>query len=277
LTEHPPRDAGAPAAALRRAVQVGDEQAAWGIAVEAPVEIAINGDPWTVLLATPADLEDLAIGLALTEGVLRDPLAVRRIEVSHFLQEVRVDLLVPADAVDQSARQARTLVSGTACGLCGIESLVQLQARRPSRADATVEVTDAAVRLAFDALPAWQPVNRDTHSVHAAAWCTLDGRIELVREDVGRHNALDKLIGGLARLHRLAEPGFIIMSSRCSYELVAKSTRATTQLLATISAPTSLALSWADALALPLACTMGRGPTLQIVRFPSLGEPVHAR
>lgn len=258
------------AAYERREVAADDvdgssRRVSWGIAVETPVQVSLNGEPWTVMLASPADLEDLAIGLAVTERVLLDHRAVERIVISEFLNDIALDITVGANAIDRNAQRARSLVSSTACGLCGIESLAQLQQRTAAvRGESRITVTDASLRRAFASLHMHQPVNEVTRSVHAAAWCTLDGDISLAREDVGRHNALDKLIGALARAHRLDEPGFIVMSSRCSYELVYKAATANTQLLATISAPTSMALSWARALNLPLACHAGRG---SIVRF----------
>jgi FdhD protein len=159
------------------------------------------------------------------------------------------------------------LLGNTACGLCGVESLAELHRRAEDRVGPVVPVTDAAIRRAFAALPMHQPLNAATRSVHAAAWCDLDGAIRLVREDVGRHNALDKLIGALARTERLQDPGFVVMSSRCSYELVSKAAAANTQLLATVSAPTSLALDWAAALQLPLAGCVRSGAGDRVVRF----------
>jgi len=252
---------------------------AWGIAVEAPVEIALNGAAWTVMLATPADLDDLAVGLALTERVLRDARAVQAIHVSEYLSDITVNLVVPEEYVDASAMRTRSLVGSTACGLCGLESLAQLHARsdRDAAGDAAGEaaaafralhsVTDDAIVAAFTELPTRQPINRETHSVHAAAWCDPDGAITLVREDVGRHNALDKLIGALARRDMLKQPGFIVMTSRCSYELVYKATVANTLVLATLSAPTTMALRWAEALALPLVCRAGGAHPTRLVRF----------
>jgi formate dehydrogenase accessory protein FdhD len=245
----------------------------WGIAVESPVEITINGAPWTVLLATPDALEDLVVGLLVTEGIVAAATAVREIHIDGFLQETRVAIALNSDDWDATKRRTRTLASGTSCGLCGIESLAQLQAHRPERVGARQDITDAAILRAVAELPAQQPLNRATRSVHAAAWCLPNGDIALVREDVGRHNALDKLIGALARADRLTEPGFVLMSSRCSYELVAKACAANTQLLASISAPTSLALSWARALALPLVSvlrgTSDRPGAPSLVHFPS--------
>lgn len=256
------------AAATRRPVSIAGTDDAWGIALEVPVEVTLNGEPWTVLLASPTDLEDLAVGLAVTEGVLRDVTGVEAIHTATFLRDIRVDLRIPPWALDLSARRARTLVSGTACGLCGIESLAQLELRRPASRAPVESIPDTVVQRAFAALPDHQPLNARTHSVHAAAWCTLDGAIQVVREDVGRHHALDKLVGALARAGALDAPGFIVMTSRGSYELVAKAAAANTQLLATISAPTALALFWAKALGVPLAATRRTGDVVQIVRFP---------
>jgi FdhD protein len=241
----------------------------WGIAVEAPIEIALNGTPWTVMLATPADVEDLAIGLATTERVLRDAQAVRQVVVSEYLHDIAVNIVAPDDQIDTRVVRSRSLLSSTACGLCGLESLAELHGRAGRHEFAAVEpVDDAAVLRAFAALPAQQPINRATRSVHAAAWCTTDGDIALVREDVGRHNALDKLIGALARAGQLSTPGFVLMSSRCSYELVYKAAAANTHLLATISAPTTMALEWSAALSLPLACCWRGEDGDRVVRFP---------
>jgi FdhD protein len=247
--------------------------ASWAIAIESPVEISLNGMPWTVMLATPADVEDLAVGLALTEGVLRSARAVQQVVVSEFLHDIAVNLVVPDDQLSLSALRSRSLLSSTACGLCGLESLAQLQGRKPRiRAQPERQVTDRAILAAIEALPEQQPLNTSTHSTHAAAWCNPDGSIVTVREDVGRHNALDKLIGALARGDMLAQPGFIVMSSRCSYELVYKAAVAETLLLATISAPTTMALDWANALSIPVACCMRTAAGMTVVRFDSVHE-----
>jgi FdhD protein len=270
---------------VRQTVSIGrpdtgtEEDASWGIAIESPVEIVVNGEPWTVLLATPADLGELAVGLLLTERVVTDVSAVQQVEITALFDDVRVSLTVDPAAMAPGALRARALASNTGCGLCGIESLAALQAREAPQPKERLAITPTAVLRAFDALPALQPLNRVTRSVHAAAWCTLDGEITLVREDVGRHNALDKLVGTLAARGELATPGFVVMSSRCSYELVYKATVTNAQLLATISAPTTLALRWADALALPLASLSrdrraGEGGVSAIVRFPL--EMTHA-
>lgn len=240
----------------------------WGIAVEIPVEIRLNGAPWTVMLATPCDVEDLAVGLALTERVVTDARTIEAIDIATWLGEVSVDLTVPAAHLRNPSRDGRSLAGNAGCGLCGLESLTAFHLRQQEtggsgRSDQVI--SDEAIVAAFTALPGQQPINRQTRSVHAAAWCRPDGSIEDVREDVGRHNALDKLVGARARQHRLGRPGFIVMTSRCSYELVSKAAAAGASLLATISAPTTLALTWSQALGIPLACC---GPDRQVVRFP---------
>jgi FdhD protein len=247
----------------RRVASAGVDET-WGIAVETPVEIGINGAPWTVMMATPADLEDLATGLALTERVVTDIAAVQRIDVSNYLEGIVVDLTVPLHAVSESARHRRSLEGRIGCGLCGVEALSGLPSRSSVAAGNRVAIDEAAVRRAFAELSALQPLNLATHSVHAAAWCRVDGGIDLVREDVGRHNALDKLIGARVRAGQLDAPGFIAMTSRCSFELVYKAAATRASALTTISAPTSLALEWSATLHLPLMC---RGAGDSIVAF----------
>ncbi|MCA2984620.1 formate dehydrogenase accessory sulfurtransferase FdhD [Gemmatimonas sp.] len=268
MTERPPEAAGQAAVTVTSADADGRETpAVWMLAVEAPVQVAVNGTPFTVMLATPTDLDDLARGLLLTEQVIASAQVIRDVEVRTWLGETLVNVVVAPDAVQTGRLGARTVLGNSACGVCGVESLAHLQARgaavpRPRRA-----VDDGAVARALNNLSAQQPLNRATRSVHAAAWCDMGGRIALVREDVGRHNALDKLVGALAARRWLDDEGFIVMSSRCSYELVYKSSVTNAQLLATISAPTTMALQWASALELPLACANGRGDDLRVIRL----------
>ena len=244
------------------------ETGAWELAVEVPVQIMVNGAPFTVLLATPADLDDLALGVLLTEQVLSHAGDVTGIQVSPYLGDVRVDVQVRDGSVRTDRLGARSILGNSGCGLCGIESLAQLHARTPRMDRAIMPITDEAIRRAFTALPAHQPLNARTRSVHAAAWCEPDGHVVMAREDVGRHNALDKLVGALAARDRLDEPGFVVMSSRCSYELVYKAAATNAQLLATISAPTTMALQWATALHMPLACALARRGEIAVVRTP---------
>ena len=236
----------------------------WGIAVEVPVELRLNGAPWTVMLASPSDLDDLAVGLALTERLVADAAGVHGLRIAQADGDWTVDVDVPTPL---RPVRARSVAGATGCGICGLESLADFRTGLAGATPlvATQVITDAAVMAAWAALPDLQPVNAATRSVHAAAWCSPDGAVLLVREDVGRHNALDKLVGALARQGRLGEPGFVAMTSRCSVELVAKAAAARALLLATISAPTTLALITSATLGVPLACA---GPGRQVVRFP---------
>ena len=248
----------------------------WGIAVEQPVAITINGAPWMVILATPADLDDLAIGLGVTERVVTSVPAIRDVAITFRSNDVSVNLVVPESALDRRAILTRATASGTACGLCGVQSMDQLGQRAAdlraghdgaTGSRRTESITDTAILAGFAALPAHQPINRATHSVHAAAWCDAGGDMVLVREDVGRHTALDKLVGAMHRSGLPLEPGFVVMSSRCSFELVAKASAINASLLATISAPTTMALEWSTTLGVPLACRIGGASDGRIVRF----------
>ncbi len=252
-------------------------EATWSIASERPIAITINGTPWTVLLATPADVEDLALGLALTERVVADVTAVQQISAASYLHDISIDLTIAEEHLSTGAIRSRSLAGNSACGLCGVESLADLHRVAETRATAfggstgsdaaSGTIADTAILRAFAALPSHQPVNRDTHSVHAAAWCEPDGAIVLAREDVGRHNALDKLVGAMAHRGLLTAAGFIVMSSRCSYELVYKAAATHATLLATISAPTSMALEWSRALSLPVVCRVGGPADGRVVHF----------
>lgn len=238
----------------------------WGVAAETAVEIDINGAPLTVMMATPEALEDLAVGLAFTEGVVLDPARIEAISVDDFVDGVVVNLRVAAGAVNEQARRSRLLEGRAGCGLCGVDTLAAAMRRPVVRkpANAAQLVSDAALQRAFAELPAHQPLNELTRSVHAAAWCTMAGEIVVVREDVGRHNALDKLAGWLLRAGDTQTPGFVVVSSRLSFELVCKAAAMGAALLAAVSAPTTLALELAASADLPLACL---GPGGAIVRF----------
>jgi len=211
------------------------------VAVERPVALEFNGIGYAVLMATPTDLEDLLHGFALTERLIDD--AADLLGVDCF--ERPDGMLIRATLSDRCAARVldrvRHRVSESSCGLCGIENLEQ--ALRPlPRLDPVDPPGDAAVFRALAALGERQPLNRATGAIHAAAACTRDGEIRLVREDVGRHNAFDKLLGAMLRDDLDWEGGFALLSSRCSYELVEKAVLSRCPMLVTISAPTALAV-----------------------------------
>ncbi|GAB4570089.1 MAG: formate dehydrogenase accessory sulfurtransferase FdhD [Rhizobacter sp.] len=214
------------------------------IAAEVPVALVFNGISHAVMMATPADLEAFALGFALSEGLLASRAECRGIEVLQGAEGIEVQLEVASAAAARLKEQRRNLVGRTGCGLCGIDSLKQLDlAPAPLEPPAWVSrLSPATVLRAFAQLPALQPLNALTGAHHAAAWVTPEGQIVRVMEDVGRHNALDKLLGQRALDKQPFDDGFIIMSSRASYELVCKCARMGVPLLATISAPTTLAV-----------------------------------
>jgi FdhD protein len=261
-------------ASIRQRVRLGDgarvEHDDWNVAAETAVEIDVNGVPLTVTMATPDALEELAIGLVFTEGVVRDVTQIHNVVVDNFVDGVVVNVQVAEQAVNEQARRSRLLEARAGCGLCGVETLA-IAMRNPilqKSQRGAPRITDAALQRAFQALPTHQPLNKLTHSVHVAAWCTLAGEIIAAREDVGRHNALDKLVGWLLGSRENSresdQSGFVLMSSRLSFELVCKAAAMGASLLAAVSAPTSLALELAANAELPLVCL---GPHDSIARF----------
>jgi FdhD protein len=196
------------------------------------------------MMATPADLEDFALGFSLAEEIVGTAADIEKIAVRETPLGFVVNLTVDPLRLLRGSLRSRSMEGRSGCGLCGVDSLVHA-VREPRKIETTLDVDPAAVAAAFRALPDHQPMNRANRSVHAAAWCAPDGRIRLAREDVGRHNALDKLIGAIAGSGADPAGGFVVMTSRCSFELVQKTAAVGIPLLATISAPTALALELA--------------------------------
>jgi len=211
------------------------------VAVETPVALVFNGISHAVMMASPADLEAFALGFAVSEGLLTSPAECFGIALKVSAEGVEAHLHVAASAEARLKETRRNLVGRTGCGLCGIDSLRALDLR-PGHIAASVRPTAAAVLKAFADLPSRQPLNTLTGAHHAAGWATLDGELLQVMEDVGRHNALDKLLGQRLLNKQRFDDGFVVMSSRASYELVLKCARMGVPTLATISAPTSLAV-----------------------------------
>ncbi|MQX34969.1 formate dehydrogenase accessory sulfurtransferase FdhD [Roseospira navarrensis] len=226
----------------------------WDLPDEAAVAFVYNGDPFAVMMATPADLEDFALGFSLAEGIIPRADALLLTKVRQQPEGWEVCLAVDEDRADLSRLAGRRGLEGRGgCGLCGVESLAQAARALPRVPPVPPGVTPAAIARAFQALPEHQPLNARTRSVHGAAFCDPQGRILLAREDVGRHSALDKLIGAMARAGLSAGSGFVVLTSRCGVELVQKAAFAGVPLLATLSAPTALALQAAQGAGLTLA------------------------
>jgi FdhD protein len=210
------------------------------LAEERPIAFEINGIGYAVLMATPADLEDLAYGFALTERLIDTAADILDIVTHDADLGTIVRITLAAHLADRILDRVRHRTSDASCGLCGIENLEQAMRELPLVPAWRGKST--AVFMAAAALAARQPLNQSTGGVHAAAHCAHDGTIIMVREDVGRHNAFDKLIGAMARAASGWSDGFALLSSRCSYELVEKAAIAGCPMLATISMPSGLAL-----------------------------------
>ncbi|MCE8018781.1 formate dehydrogenase accessory sulfurtransferase FdhD [Halomonas sp. MCCC 1A11036] len=210
------------------------------IAVETAVALVYNGISHAVMMATPADLEDFALGFSLTEGILQTPDELYGIEVCEEAAGVSVRMEIATQRFMELKQHRRSLAGRTGCGLCGTESLEQ--AIRPIGRVTAPAVGDGAIQQALEALRWHQPLQRETGATHGAAWCGLDGQVQLAREDVGRHNALDKLIGVMMRRRLAMADGFALVSSRASYEMVQKCAAVGIGCLVAVSAPTSLAI-----------------------------------
>ena len=241
----------------------GDAELTRSIAVEAPVSVEVGGIGYAVMMATPTDLEDYALGFALGEGLIETPEQIARVDVHSIEGGWALRIWLPPERNAVALERARKRVSESCCGLCGIENIEEVL--RPLPAVTARIATDRAAIAA--ALSGHQPLGRATGAVHAAAFCSPAGEILFAREDVGRHNALDKLIGALARAGTDPATGFILLSARCSYELVEKTVRAGCPMLVTISAPTSLAADRATAAGLTLVA-LARADAALIVSDP---------
>jgi FdhD protein len=196
------------------------------------------------MMASPSDLEDFAYGFALTEAGIASADIVS-VEAGFANENVRLNVTLKGSALSAYLSRRRALAGRTGCGVCGLEDLAQLRPL-PRRAAVKRTIAPQAIGAAVQKFDAAQPLNALTRAVHAAVWCDLDGSILCAREDVGRHNALDKLIGALLRDAAEPERGFILITSRCSYEMVAKAVQFGALTLVAVSAPTSLALRMAE-------------------------------
>ncbi|WP_404713017.1 formate dehydrogenase accessory sulfurtransferase FdhD [Sphingomonas sp. MMS24-J13] len=211
------------------------------VAIEAPVAIEVNGLGYAVMMATPADLADFAYGFCLSERLIDAGADVIDVETHDAERGTILRITLIPERIERVLERVRHRVSESSCGLCGIENLEQALRPLPTLV-ATSTAEPAAVFRALEGLRAHQPLNAATGAVHAAALCAADGTIRIAREDVGRHNAFDKLIGAMARDGLGWDGGFALLSARCSYELVEKAVLAGCPLLVTVSMATSLAI-----------------------------------
>ena len=221
------------------------------LAEEVPVALVFNGISHAVMLASPADLEDFALGFGLTEGLLCDAAELHGIDVAQVSGGIELRLEVSSACLWRLKERRRTLAGRTGCGLCGTDSLAQVRRELPRAPE--VRLAPQALARAQHGMRERQAVQQLTGATHAAAWCALDGSVRLVREDIGRHNALDKLVGAMRRAGLDAAAGFACITSRASFEMVQKSALAGIGALAALSAPTAWAVELAQGCGLALA------------------------
>jgi len=245
-----------PAAALRPAREFSYASGAdcapqprW-VAVETPIAFEFGGQPHAVMMASPIDLIDFAYGFALTEGIVDSVDDIRGVESEASAAGRTLKIALSGPGLSSHMARRRALVGRTSCGLCGVEDFAAMP--KPARVKAAAAIAPSAIKAALIAFEAEQRLNALTRSVHGAAWCGRDGRVGAVREDVGRHNALDKVIGAMARARVDSADGFLLISSRCSLEMVAKAARFGAATLVSVSAPTALALDEAARLGITI-------------------------
>ncbi len=221
------------------------------VAEEVPISLIYNGLPHVVMLATPTNLEEFALGFSITEGILKNPQELLSTRIYNRSNGIEIQLKIPDHRFQCMSDKGRNLTGRTGCGLCGASTLKQA-IRQPNAVDASLMLSATDLRAALSELHQHQNLNRITGAIHAAAWAVPGQGIIDIREDVGRHNALDKLIGFLLKTGKDLSTGFVIVTSRASYEMVQKTAWVGINLLAAISAPTGLAIRLANETGLTL-------------------------
>jgi len=242
------------------------------LAVEMPVALEYNGISHAVMLATPDDLEDFALGFSLSEGIIDRAGDLYGVEATQGASGITLALEIAAGAFARLKERRRSLVGRTGCGICGTESLDQVLRPMAPLAAPPWRLAPAALERACTALPGAQALQQLTGATHGAAWCAPDGTIVQVREDVGRHNALDKLIGALVGAGVSRDQGFALITSRASVEMVQKAATAGIALLAAVSGPTTLAVQTADQLGVTLI-GFARGARFSVYTHRNRVEP----
>ena len=229
---------------------------------EVPVALVYRKRTHAVMMATPGDFEDFGVGFTLSERIVPHAADIGHIEVVRHSRGVEINIDIPEPAAVALSERARAIAGRTGCGLCGVEAIDDA-VRVPLRVSSVLTIPVESLWRASAALDAQQPLNRETRAIHGAAWASVDGALRIVREDVGRHNALDKVLGALVRSGTDAREGFLLVTSRASFELVQKAAVFGVPLLAAVSRPTGLAVRIADAAGM---CLVGllRGRTANV-------------
>lgn len=242
--------------------QHGEDQ----VAQEVAVALVFNGIAFAVMMASPTELEDFAYGFAFSEGVIEHAAQIYDVEATESAQGITLNITIAAVCFAGLKDRKRQLAGRTGCGLCGVESLAQA-IRQPAPVLSKLILHATAISSAIAAMREQQILLQATGSSHAAAWCSADGIVQVIREDVGRHNALDKVIGACLRTGIDPSQGFICITSRASYEMVQKTASAGIPVLAAVSGVTSLAIDIAQQAGVSLL-GFTRGKDLNIYSHP---------
>lgn len=225
------------------------KEGVWHIPEETPIAFVYNRRNYAVMLASPTNMIDFALGFSLSERIIHTQDDIKSLEIRHTDKGIELHFKISAKriaAFDIRARR-RNLVGTAGCGICGLENADALLTPLEPVTNTATKISKLALETAMSNFEALQPINQRTKSVHGAAWVTRDGAVQMVREDVGRHNALDKLIGAIIQdnitISKIKLDGFLLMSSRCSYEIIDKAARAKIPAILSLSGPTNLALT----------------------------------
>ncbi|NNE57969.1 MAG: formate dehydrogenase accessory sulfurtransferase FdhD [Hellea sp.] len=243
-------------------IKRGREEGRWHVPEEVPVAFVYNRRNYSVMMATPDDLADFAIGFSLTEKIISEPWDIISLDIFQTVEGADLRFKITKEALEKIdiIHRRRNMVGSASCGLCGLENADVLFQKLDPVSKKPVDLDLNVLASALEVLNKHQPLNRLTRTVHAAAWADQNGEIKTVREDVGRHNALDKLLGAMAMDKTDVAAGFVVMSSRCSYEIVEKAARQGVKALVSLSAPTAFALRKATEANMAIYSQSATGP-----------------
>jgi FdhD protein len=251
----------------RRVGSSGVEDTSRLIPEETPVALVYDGSTHAVMMATPADLEDFAVGFSITEGIVSGPGEISELEVVEHENGLEARMWLVPDTGRQHVERRRRITGPTACGLCGVDSL-EAAVAKPRQVGKTASATEVEIHKALSAMQPAQTLNVATRAVHAAAfWNATAGEIACVREDVGRHNALDKLVGAVTTASLDPTKGFVVLTSRVSVEMVQKTAMLGAEIIVAVSAPTALALRVAEEAGITLVA-IARSDAFEIFTHP---------
>jgi FdhD protein len=239
---------------------------------EVPIAFSYGGTTHAVMMGTPGDLEDFAFGFSLTEGIIENRDQIAAIEILENEQGIDLQVILVDEMADALKARRRSMAGPVGCGLCGIESIEQAVRKVPDVSGSKLKLSHSDIVRAISLLNEAQPLHRETRAVHGAGFYVPGEGLVAVREDVGRHNALDKLCGAVIRSGRHGAEGVVAVTSRLSVEMVQKAAILGSSILLAISAPTALAIRTAEEAGMTLVALV-RGDDFEIFTHPDRISP----